>query len=184
MRASKRTFPVQTRRLAILSFAAAGAFCSEISTLDFQDVSLTLASMKYVRVGRSAADERELLLGGDGLRAVNDYIGLRQDMSWVKDSALFVSHNFPFRRLSPAVISGQIGFAINETGLKGMAISPGALHRSAPGDALKAGFGGTGRRGARRVQIASLCEARGRLRVRDVRLDRAASSNEPSRPLI
>jgi site-specific recombinase XerD len=125
-----------------LSFAAAGAFCSEISTLDFQDVSLTLASMKYVRVGRSAADERELLLGGDGLRAVNDYIGLRQDMSWVKDSALFVSHNFPFRRLSPAVISGQIGFAINETGLKGMAISPGALHRSAPGDALKAGFGG------------------------------------------
>jgi len=54
MRASKRTFPVQTRCLAILSFAAAGAFCSEISTLDFQDVSLTLASMKYVRVGRSA----------------------------------------------------------------------------------------------------------------------------------
>jgi hypothetical protein len=59
-----------------------------------------------------------------------------------KDSALFVSHNFPFRRLSPAVISGQIGFAINETGLKGMAISPGALHRSALGNALKAGFGG------------------------------------------
>jgi site-specific recombinase XerD len=142
VRATKRTFFVQTRRLAILSFSAAGAFCSEISRLDYVDVCLTLAAGEYVRVGRSAANERDLLLGGEGLRAVNEYIRLRQSIPTGSDAALFVSPYAPFRRLAARTISNEISKAIEATGLADTSLSPAALHRSLAGNALKAGHGG------------------------------------------
>ncbi|WP_157791168.1 hypothetical protein [Bradyrhizobium japonicum] len=139
-RATKKTAFVQTRRLAILSFSAAGAFCSEISRLDFLHVALTLAAGEFVRAGRAANDDRDLLLGGQGLRAVNDYIRLRQNAR-TSDEALFVSAYSPFDRLDPRLISNEITLAIKWTGLAGEGLSPARLHRSLPGNALKSGHG-------------------------------------------
>jgi site-specific recombinase XerD len=138
MRATKRTAFVQTRRLAILSFSAAGAFCSEISRLDYVDVLLTLAAGEFVRIGRAADDERDLLLGGKGLRAVDDYIRLRRSIPAATDKALFVSSESPFDRLSLRRISDEITYAIKATGLTGLGLSPARLHRSLSGNALKA----------------------------------------------
>lgn len=143
MRATMRTMFVQKRRLAILSFSAAGAFCSEISILDYVDVSLTLAAREHVRVGRSAGNERDLLLGGDGLNAVDDYMRLRQKIPAVSDGALFVSPLIPFARLACRSISNEIGLAIEATGMTGTGLSPATLHRAVVGDALKAGHGAT-----------------------------------------
>jgi hypothetical protein len=116
-------------------------FCSEISTLDYVDVGLTLAAREHVRVGRSTANERELLLG-DGLSAINDYIALRRSMPAVSDEALFVSSRVPFARLPSRLISDQISLAIEATGMRGRGLSPATVHRSVAGSALKAGHGG------------------------------------------
>jgi site-specific recombinase XerD len=140
-RATGRTAFVQTRRLAILSFSAAGAFCSEISRLDFVDVSLTLGAGEFVRVGRAASDQRDLLLGGQGLRAINDYIRLRRSMPVAVDKALFVSSQSPFAPLNPRLISNEITYAIKAAGLVGVGLSPARLHRSLSGNALKGGHG-------------------------------------------
>jgi site-specific recombinase XerD len=141
MRASKRTIFVQTRRLAILFFSAAGAFCSEISRLDYVDVYLTLAAREFVRTGRAAGNERDLLLGGQGSRSVDDYIRLRQGMHTCADEALFVSSTSPFARLTPRQISDEISYAIKAANLMGVGLSPGRLHRSLSGNALKGGHG-------------------------------------------
>jgi site-specific recombinase XerC len=133
---------VQARRLAILHFSAAGAFCPEISSLEYLEVCLTLAAGELVRAGRATGDERDLRLDGRGLRAVDDYIRLRRSTTASPDGALFVSALPPFNRLSPRGVSDDICRAIKATGLAGRGLSPARLHRSLSGNALKGGHGG------------------------------------------